>query len=121
MYIDLNVSFANGSNEYVYLEDTKDIVKSLERLFNTRQGSVPFNRSYGSSLWNLLFENQDVQTYQIAMLIYQEIQVFEPRVKLSPSDITIFQSDEHSYEIEVIFKIPSLDNIIGKINSTITE
>ena len=55
MYIDLNVSFASDSNEYIYVEDTKDIIKSLERLFNTRQGSVPFNRSYGSSLWSLLF------------------------------------------------------------------
>ncbi len=121
MYIDLNVSFSSDSNEYLYVEDTKDIIKSLERLFNTRQGSVPFNRSYGSSLWSLLFENQNIQTYQIAMLIYQEIQAFEPRVKLTPADIEISQSDEHSYEIEVLFRIPSLNNIVGKINSTITE
>ncbi len=121
MYIDLNVSFSSGSNEYVYVEDAKDIIKSLERFFNTRQGSVPFNRSYGSSLWTLLFENQDIQTYQIAMLIYQEIQAYEPRIKLSPADISVYQNGEHSFEVEAIFKVPSLDGVIGQVTSTITE
>lgn len=121
MYIDLNVSFAAGSNEFVYVEDTKDIVKSLQRLFNTKIGSVPFNRSYGSSLWNLLFETGTVDSYQIAMLIYQEIQTFEPRVKMSPADITIKQSDEHTYEIQAVFSVPSLNNLAGQIQSTITE
>lgn len=120
MYIDLNVSFAAGSNDFVYVEDTKDIVKSLERLFNTKIGSVPFNRSYGSSLWNLLFEN-GLETYQIATLIYQEIQTFEPRVKLTPADVALIKKDEHTYEIEVLFSVPSLNDLTGQINTTITE
>lgn len=121
MYIDLNIKFSPYSNEYVYVEDVKDIVQSLERLFNTKIGSVPFNRSYGSSLWNLLFENEGLETYQIAMLIYQEIQMWEPRVSLSPADVSISKMDEHTYEIKVIFKVPSLNNTIGQITSTITE
>ena len=105
----------------MYVEDTKDIVKSLERLFSTRQGSVPFNRNYGSSLWNLLFENNDVETYQISMLIYQEIQMYEPRIKVSPSDVVIIQEDEHTYSIEVTFTVPKLNDISGQITTTITE
>ena len=120
MYIDLNVTFAAGSNEFVYVEDTKDIAKSLDRLFNTRIGSVPFNRSYGSSLWNLLFEN-GLETYQIATLIYQEIQTLEPRVKLTPANVSLEKIDEHTYQIEVLFTVPSLNNLTGQITSTITE
>lgn len=120
MYIDLNVSFAAGSNQFVYVEDTKAITQSLQRLFNTRIGSVPFNREYGSSLWSLLFENS-LDTYQISMLIYQEIQLYEPRVSLSPADITISKKDEHSYEVEATFIVPSLNGLTGQITSTITE
>lgn len=121
MYIDLNVSFSSTNSQYVYLEDTKDIIQSLDRLFNTKIGSVPFNRSYGSSLWNLLFENDDLETYQIAMLIYQEIQLWEPRIDLSPADIGVTKTDEHTYDIKAVFRIPELNNIIGQITSTITE
>ena len=121
MYVDLNVSFASGTNEYVYTQDMQDIVKSLERLFNTRPGTVPFNRNYGSTVWNLLFENQNMETYQIEMLIYQEIQAYEPRIQLSPADITINALDEHSYDIECIFRVPSLNNVNGKITTIITE
>ena len=121
MYIDLNVTFSARSNEHVYVEDTKDIVLSLERLFNTKIGSVPFNRSYGSSLWNLLFENGGMEEYQIAMLLNQEIQAWEPRVTLSPADITIIKKIEHCYERQVIFRVPALNDTIGQIKSTITE
>lgn len=121
MYIDLNVSFASGSNESVYLTDTKDIIKSLERLFYTRKGTVPFNRNYGSSLWSLLFENSNMETYQIAMLIYQEIQDFEPRISLSPADVIIVKEDEHTFSVEATFRVPNLNNITGQITSTITE
>ena len=121
MYIDLNVSFAIGSNEPVYVEDTKDIIKSLERLFHTRYGSVPFNRTYGSSLWNLLFENKNLEQYQIIMLLYQEIQSYEPRIKIRPADISIIEKNEHSYDIDVTFMVPSLNNLTGKIAATITE
>lgn len=120
MYIDLNVSFVAGSNEFVYTEDTKDIAKSLERLFNTKIGSVPFNRSYGSSVWNLLFEN-GLETYQIATLMSQEIQTFEPRVKLSPADIALIKKDEYTYEINILFSVPSLNNLTGQVNTTIVE
>lgn len=121
MYIDLNVNFYNRSDELAYVENTKAIVQSLTRLFNTRIGSVPFNRSYGSSLWNLLFENGELETYQISVLIFQEIQLWEPRVSLSPNDIQIIKMDEHTYEIQVVFRIPTLNNTVGKITSTITE
>lgn len=120
MYIDLNVSFAPRSNQLVYVEDTQDIAKSLERLFNTKIGSVPFNRSYGSSLWNLLFEN-GLEIYQIATLMQQEIQTYEPRVKLSPADITLIKKDEYTYEINILFTVPSLNNLTGQVNTTITE
>lgn len=121
MYIDINVSFAAGTNEYAYVEDAQDIIKSLERLFSTRIGSVPFNRTYGSSLYNLLFENNNIETYQIAMLIYQEIQTFEPRIRLSPADVVIKELDEHTYEIEAKFIIPNLDNTVGQVTTTIAE
>jgi len=121
MYADLNVIFTANSNEPICNEDTKSIVRSLDRLFNTRIGTVPFNRSYGSSLWNLLFDNNDLDTYQVEMLLYQEIQQFEPRVSIAPSSVTVTQKDEHCYEIGVVFTVPSLNNLTGQVTTTITE
>jgi len=121
MYVDLNVLFTDNSNEPVCTEDTRSIVQSLDRLFNTRIGSVPFNRSYGSSLWNLLFENENIETYQVEMLLFQEIQTWEPRVKISPSSVTVSRMDEHNYKIGVTFTVPELNNLTGQVTTTVTE
>lgn len=120
MYTDINARFPEN-NELAYTEDIQDIIRSLDRLFNTRPGTIPFNRSYGSSVYSLLFESSNIDEYQIEMLLFQDIKTFEPRVQLGVSDITIRRIDEHSFSINVQFSIPALNYAMASVSSTISE
>lgn len=120
MYTDINARFPEF-NELAYTQDMQDIIGSLERLFSTRIGSVPFNRSYGTSLYSLLFENNNTETYQIEMLLLQDIQLFEPRIQLGYDDVSIKQVDEHTYSINVKFSVPALNYVRGTVSSIIKE
>lgn len=119
MYNDINVAYTHNSDP-AYVQGMSSIIQSLTRLFNTKIGSVPFNRSYGSSLWNLLFENDSLETYQIELLMYQEISQWEPRVSLNASNITINKIDEHTFSLNITFIVPELNNAVGSLTQQIT-
>jgi len=119
-YTDLNAFYTINSLP-AYLEDMKVIAQSLNRLFTTKIGSVPFNRSYGSSLWSLLFENSTLFLSEIEVLLYQDIEKWEPRVSLRPNNITVIKTDEHSFSVNVVFTVPYLDNAEGNFTQQISE
>ncbi len=96
---DLNVDFTQD-NDGVILYDNKDIIQSLDRLFNTRKGSVPFNRYYGTNLYNLLFENDtEINQVDVGLLIYRDISSQEPRVYINPYGVGLEKLNTHSYKI----------------------
>lgn len=119
-YPDLNVYFKRVSVNPANIVGVDTIKQALERLFTTGKGEVPFNREYGSSLKNLLFES----TYSeddIAVFLYQDICEFEPRVELNPNDISIVQEDLHTYNVSCNFLIPDLNDSVTSISTTITD
>jgi len=120
MYTDINASYTKNQLP-AYLSGMEVIKQNISRLFSTKPKSVPFNRSYGSRLWNLLFEHATLDLYQIEMLIYQDITDWEPRITLSPNDVQISKIDEHTYNIYVVFRVPALDNAVGDYSQQITE
>lgn len=96
---DLNSSFTVDSND-VILEKYKDIVQALDRLFSTPIGSVPFNRNYGTHLYDLLFETTDsVNQTDVGLLIYRDVTALEPRIYINPYGVQISKVDEHSFNI----------------------
>lgn len=109
-YADLNTFFTNNDEKLSpVLTDINDIKQGLERLFTVGKGEVPFNRNYGTTLKSLLFEN-NVDTEDIKMFLYMDITDFEPRVSLSPTDISIVQIDNNTYEVACNFIVPGLNN-----------
>lgn len=119
-YSDLNTKFntSNGEKSSV-LYDLKAIRQNIERLLTTPKGSVPFNRNYGTNLYSLLFEN-NVDPADIVVFLYADIDECEPRVQLSPADIQIYKTDVNSYEVNVTFSVPSLNNITSSVMTTIS-
>jgi phage baseplate assembly protein W len=118
-YTDLNKDFGlSFKNSKVTVEDITVIKKNLERLFNTGKGEVPFNRNYGTSLKSLLFEN-NLDPSEVSMFLYMDITECEPRVDLSPVDINITKLDVNTYNVDVTFRIPDLNNVIASVSSTI--
>ena len=72
-----------NQNKKFTLVDCDLIKVDLLNAFNIRQGELVGRPSYGTILWNYLFENQTQETQQ---LIYNEIQrvcAGDPRVYIS--------------------------------------
>lgn len=119
-YSDLNTKFNTSSGEKSsVLYDLKAIKQNIERLLTTPKGSVPFNRDYGTNLYSLLFEN-NVDPADIVVFLYADIDECEPRVQLSPADIQIYKTDVNSYEVNVTFSVPSLNNTTSSVITTIS-
>ena len=106
-YEDLNTKFVAYTNENLtdlspVVNEINSIKQGLERLLTTRKGHNPFNREYGSSLYDLLFENQ-TELASIQMFLYMDITQWEPRVNLSPGDIVIDMLDSNTYKVSCTF------------------
>jgi len=119
-YSDLNTFYTSTNPAGPVLVDIKDIQQGLERLFTTGKGEVPFNRNYGTTLKSLLFEN-GVDAEDVKMFLYMDITDFEPRIIISPTDLSIVQVDNNSFEVSCTFLVPGLNNQIGKASATITN
>lgn len=106
-YEDLNTKFVAYTNENLtdlspVVNEINSIKQGLERLLTTPKGHNPFNREYGSSLYDLLFENQ-TELASIQMFLYMDITQWEPRVNLSPGDIVIDMLDSNTYKVSCTF------------------
>lgn len=120
VYLDLNTEYTpKNFKTSPTIDNMEDIKASLLRLFMTPVGSVPFNRNYGSHLYELLFEN-NISLYDVRMFLYNDIQTFEPRIQLSPMDIYIEQTDEHTYAITCQFVVPAL-NDASSVSTSISD
>ena len=120
-YTDLNSAFNNTPADLnSTLTDINAIKKNLERLFLTTKGEVPFNRAYGSSLHNLLFET-NLDASDIRMFLYMDITEFEPRVSLNPADIEITQKILNTYVVSCTFSVPSLNNTVATVQSSVSK
>ena len=119
-YSDLNTKFNTSNAELKsILYDLDAIRQNIERLLMTPKGSVPFNREYGTNLYSLLFEN-NVEPADIIAFLYADIEECEPRVELSPADIYIYKTDRNSYEVNVTFRVPSLNNTTSSVIAQIS-
>ena len=119
-YSDLNTKFNTSNaelNSIVY--DLNAIKQNIERLLTTPKGTVPFNRDYGTNLYSLLFEN-NVEPADIVAFLYVDIEQNEPRVNLSPADIHVYRVDMNSYEVNVVFSVPSLNNVTSSISTRVS-
>lgn len=120
-YTDINADYTRNDSQ-AYVVDMEAIKQKLSRLFSTKIGSVPFNRSYGSSLWGLLFENgTQMEIYQIELLIYQDITMWVPEVSVAPGSVTITREDSNTYSLEVSFTVPSLNDASGSLKQIISS
>lgn len=120
-YTDINADYTRNDSQ-AYVVDMEAIKQKLSRLFCTKIGSVPFNRSYGSSLWGLLFENgTQMETYQIELLIYQDITMWVPEVSVAPGSVIITREDSNTYSLEVSFTVPSLNDASGSLKQIISS
>ena len=120
-YADLNTFFTNSNQApSPVLTDIDSIKQGLERLFTIGKGEIPFNREYGTTLKSLLFEN-NIEAEDVKMFLYMDITDFEPRVQLSPADISIDRVDNNTFEVNCAFTVPGLNGRKGVATAVITN
>lgn len=123
-YEDINTKFVptadtNQAEVYPTVEGLESIKQGLERLLLTPKGHNPFNREYGSSLYNLLFEN-NVDLSTIQMFLYMDITRWEPRVSISPGEILVDRVDTNTYIVGCNFIIKDY-NVSASVRTTISK
>ena len=89
------------------LVDGELIKRDLLNAFNITQGQLPGRPSYGTTLWDFLFENQDQVTMAAILREVQRVAGGDPRVYLS--DVNVYpQQNGVLIELEVQF-VPNTD------------
>lgn len=83
----------NTQNQYrkFTLTDTELIKRDLLNAFNITQGQLPGRPGYGTTLWDLLFENQDQVTNDAIMREIQRVASGDPRVIIT--DLNIYPQE----------------------------
>ena len=116
-YADLNTKYNVNTNDDPIVIDLQSVRIGLERLLQTPKGHNPFNREYGSSLYNMLFEN-NTDIAAIKMFLYMDITNWEPRLSINPNEISIEKLDNNTYKVNCAFV---LNNIASGISTIVAR
>jgi phage baseplate assembly protein W len=99
----------NTQNQYkkFTLTDSELIKRDLLNAFNILQGQLPGRPTYGTTLWNLLFENQTQATMTAILAEIQRVAGGDPRLNIT--DANIFPQ-ENGVLIEIALQfVPNTD------------
>ena len=99
----------NTQNQYkkFTLTDTELIKRDLLNAFNILQGQLPGRPTYGTTLWNILFENQTQATITAILAEIQRVAGGDPRLNITDANIYP-QENGVLIEIELQF-VPNAD------------
>lgn len=117
-YKDLPLDFTPHpvSGDVRPIVDELAIKRSITNLIKTPKGSKPFRPEYGSTIFNYLFENQDMFTrHNIKESVYETISMFEPRVDVINVEPTF---DDNGVSLKITYKIKNT-NTISNLTTTV--
>ena len=99
----------NTQNQYkkFTLTDTELIKRDLLNAFNILQGQLPGRPTYGTTLWNILFENQTQATITAILAEIQRVAGGDPRLNITDANI---YPQENGVLIEIALQfVPNTD------------
>ena len=76
-----------NQNKYFTLTDFELIKRDLLNAFNIRQGELVGRPAYGTTLWDMLFENQTQDTLQSMYTEIQRVAAGDPRIYISALEV----------------------------------
>jgi len=76
-----------NQNKYFTLTDCELIKRDLLNALNIRQGELVGRPSYGTTLWDILFENQTQDTLQSIYVEIQRVAAGDPRIFISELEV----------------------------------
>jgi len=114
LYSDLNffISKNQFTNDFAIRKDQNAIKQSIKNIVLTAIGERPFDKTFGTTVYNSLFELPYLIEFYCDETIRLAINKYEPRIKIE--DIT-YTTDEQEVVISISYYITSLN-----IKETIT-
>ena len=102
-YSDLNQQ-DNLVDSKVY--DLEAIYQSIHNIISTEKGQRLFLPEFGVNLWQYLFEPMtDAIVFQVYLEIYEAIEIWEPRVKLSNKSTYEPNYENHTIDLNIVFTL----------------
>lgn len=103
--LDLDLTVHPNTGDLVYLKDAAAIKRSIKNLILTMIYERHFNDTYGSLVYNMLFNPMSYFTaVSISRSIEAAISMYEPRAKLIEV-LVVPDAQEQGYEISISFNI----------------
>lgn len=95
---------------YLYddrLKIVPEIIKdSIIQILGTRVGTRIFNPTFGSKLWQLIFDFNDPITHALADQYTRDaLALWEPRIQVNHVDVMEDPKDPHGVQLKVTFTI----------------
>jgi len=116
MYLDINSNLGINAKPEL-LSGMDDINNSIQNILQCPVGTRPWQRDYGSRLYEMLQEPVDAITAtSIEMGVVQAIQRWEPRIKLDSANTRVSAlSDNTGYNVEIAYTIIQ-SGIVGSLS-----
>lgn len=84
----------------------RSVEQAFKNLIKTNQGERLFQPSVGSDIYNLLFEQNTAESYDLVELFIRNMaQINEPRVNISAVNITPNRSDDNAINIVIEYNL----------------
>jgi phage baseplate assembly protein W len=88
--------------------DEQIVIQDLINALNIQQGSKPGNPKYGTTIWNFIFEPNDIETQSSIDSEIRRVAAQDPRIVLN--DILTYPAD-NGILVEVEFAITPFNNV----------
>jgi hypothetical protein len=106
------------TNDLNTVNNLPAIRQALKNIILTNNGERSFDYEFGGNLYDTLFENiEDDAKIEIQLKLLEQIQVYEPRVKVDEIYVIPYPS-ENRIDITVQFSIPTV-GIFDTINLSV--
>ena len=106
-YSDIDFSFSmNSISKDVNIKTNENSIKqSLKNIILTRKQERPFKGNIGANIFDSLFENFDFRFIsKFTSMIKEQLEAFEPRVKIIDVDIDPDKVDSNELNVDVTFE-----------------
>lgn len=108
IYSDVNLALGAASS-YELLTNEDAVMRAILNILETRRGTRPFRRTFGSSLMELLFDPlDDITARRIRTKLLRDIAENEPRVRLENIEV-IPDHERDAYYVNIVGWIVRLD------------
>jgi phage baseplate assembly protein W len=117
LYSDLNFFISKNpfTNDFAIKKDQNAIKQSIKNIVLTAIGERPFDKTFGTTIYNSLFELPYLIEFYCDETIRLAINKYEPRIKIE--DIT-YETDNQEVVVSISIYITSL-NIKDKVIITL--